>query len=313
MFMTLTMAPALDVTTQTSRVLPTHKLRCSSPDRFAGGGGINVARMLQLLGDDVIALAPLGGPIGQAYALAAQRDHVPLTVVEVVAQTRETLTIRQESNGAEYSFIFPAPELTSGDWRQVADRVKSMLRSVHTLVVSGSVPLGMSHGHWQELADLCREQNVSLVIDSHGNALKSGVECGASGIKPSLAELEALVGTSLNENSDIVIACQTLLQKHDSLKWVIVTRQDQGSILVMRDTVMTANAPSVQVRSSVGAGDAFLAGWLSQCDQGNHPEEALSFAAACGAAMANRRPPDLPGLTQIKALRESVSTSQLDA
>src|SRR5690606_5724797 len=60
-FVTLTLNPALDLSTTTERLQPTHKLRCTDAQRFAGGGGINVARVLHRLGADVQAWALAGG------------------------------------------------------------------------------------------------------------------------------------------------------------------------------------------------------------------------------------------------------------
>ena len=62
---TLTINPAVDIFVNVERVEPTKKMRCSSPKRDAGGGGINVARPAHRLGGDVLAIYPAGGAMGK--------------------------------------------------------------------------------------------------------------------------------------------------------------------------------------------------------------------------------------------------------
>ena len=104
---TLTMNPALDLSTAADRVLPEHKLRCEQPRYHPGGGGINVARAVVRLGGDAVAVYPAGGPPGDLIDLLMEQEQVPRHVVGVPGWTRESITVREQSTGAHFRFVLP--------------------------------------------------------------------------------------------------------------------------------------------------------------------------------------------------------------
>ena len=102
--LTLTMNPALDVSTATASVEPTHKLRCAAPVMHPGGGGINVARVLHRLGGDTLALYPSGGPTGAQLTGLLQAEGVPSQALPIAGDTRESFSVHDDRSGQEYRF-----------------------------------------------------------------------------------------------------------------------------------------------------------------------------------------------------------------
>src|ERR1700758_4783195 len=98
---TLTMNPALDIATTTARVAPTHKLRCSGPRYEPGGGGINVARAVHVLGGDAVAIFPVGGPAGEIIRHMLQQEGVAHHAIPISGFTRESLAIEELESGKQ--------------------------------------------------------------------------------------------------------------------------------------------------------------------------------------------------------------------
>jgi 6-phosphofructokinase 2 len=115
---TLTMNPALDVSSAVERVLPERKLRCG-PSRFdPGGGGVNVARAIRNLGGSAIAVYPFGGSTGQAYRGFLEQAGIVGRVITIAGNTRESFTVDETSTGEQYRFVLQGPTLLEPEWRE---------------------------------------------------------------------------------------------------------------------------------------------------------------------------------------------------
>jgi len=103
---TLTMNPALDITTEADVVRPTDKVRCAGARYDPGGGGINVARIAHVLGASVSAIFPAGGPSGDLVTRLVHDAGVPLRQINITDPTRESFTINERSTGKQYPYIY---------------------------------------------------------------------------------------------------------------------------------------------------------------------------------------------------------------
>ncbi len=109
---TLTMNPALDITTDADVVRPTEKVRCSGVRYDPGGGGVNVAQVAHNLGATVSAIVPVGGATGDVYADLLTERGIPFRRVPIDGSTRESFTVNETSTGLQYRFVLPGPSLT---------------------------------------------------------------------------------------------------------------------------------------------------------------------------------------------------------
>jgi sugar/nucleoside kinase (ribokinase family) len=112
---TVTMNPALDITTDTEAVVPTDKVRCGQARYDPGGGGINVARIAHLLGASVSAVFPAGGPTGDLVTDLVTASGVPVRRITIADSTRESVTVNERSTGRQYRFVLPGPNLTADE------------------------------------------------------------------------------------------------------------------------------------------------------------------------------------------------------
>lgn len=283
---TLTMNPALDVSSATERVVAEHKLRCG-PSRFdPGGGGVNVSRAIRNLGGTSVAIYPLGGPTGQAYRGFIEAEGVLGRVITIAGSTRESFTVDELSTGHQYRFVLQGPTLREPEWRACLSVVGDHLPIGGYLVASGSLPPGVPEDFYAMLARIALEHDVRIVVDASGPALEAALAEGVFLVKPSLRELAELVGAhgALDERQQVEAAQELVAEGRAEI--VALTLGSAGAVLVTAYEVLRLPPPGIEVKSTVGAGDAFLAGFVLRLAQGGTASEAFRTAVAAGSATA---------------------------
>ncbi len=280
---TLTLNPALDVSTRTERVVDAHKLRCAQPRFDPGGGGINVARVLRRLGADVTAVFPCGGPTGDRLRELVQAEDVPVHCVGIGGETRESFTVNETATGREYRFVLPGPELAEREWRACLDALQSFSPAPRWIIASGSLAPGVPLSFQQELAAVARRLGSRLVVDTSGTALPVAFEAGLYLAKPSLSELRTLAGEALAGEGDWLRAARGLIDRGQA-EVIAVSLGPQGALLVTREHALRAPGLAVDVAGTVGAGDSFLAGLVFALERTGDLADALATAMAAGGA-----------------------------
>lgn len=279
---TLTMNPAVDLAADTDRVEPERKLRCSAPRRDAGGGGINVARVLRRFGRDSTALYPAGGVTGDILHGLLEREGVGSVPVPIAGETRENVTISEPGTGAQYRFVLPGPELTENECRASLDRLAE-LAGPGFVVASGSLPPGVPPALCREVVSIAAGQGARAVVDSSGGALAAALEEGVFLVKPNLRELSDLTGRTLETESEWAGAAADLVER-GAAEVVALSLGHRGAMLVSRDLRLYAPAISIEPVSAVGAGDSFVAAMVWQLDAGADLARAFAYGVAAGTA-----------------------------
>src|SRR3984885_9128803 len=169
---TLTMNPALDITTDTDQVIHTDKMRCGLPRYDPGGGGINVARIAYVLGESVLALFPAGGHAGNKVTDLVAHAGVPVKPIPVANSTRESFTVDERRSGKQYRFVLPGPRLTDAEQTECLDKLSAAAASADFVVASGSLPPGVPTDFYQRVAQVCGKAGARLILDTSGAGLR---------------------------------------------------------------------------------------------------------------------------------------------
>lgn len=302
---TLTMNPALDITTETPELVSGHKLRCGTPILDPGGGGINVARAIHALGGSATAVFPAGGTVGERLVQLLGDAQVSISRILITGTTRESFTVDETSTGRQYRFVLPGPTLTENDYVACLNRVADITPRPRWLVTSGSLPPGVPDHFYALLGRLCRACGIALILDSSGAAFSKCDVLDAYLIKPSLKELEAAVGRSLPDEVAQIDAARTL-QSRGFARSVLVSLGGNGALLVTSKSAYRFATPSVEIRSTVGAGDSMLAGVTLKLSRGDTLVEAVRFGVAAGAAALTARGTALARREEVERLVERV-------
>lgn len=282
--LTFTPNPALDLTTATERVVPTDKLRCVEPRYDPGGGGINVARAIHFLGGEALAVFTAGGPTGKTLSELLSEEGVSTRIVAIAGRTRESLAVDETATGLQYRFVMPGPALSDAELGKCLDALRIPDPKPAYLVASGSLPAGAPTDFYGQVAAVARDIGVRMVLDTSGDALRAGIERGGIYLlKSSRRELEALAGRPLPGDADQADAAASLV-RNGRAEIVVVSLGANGALLVTKDHVRSFPAIAVPVRSTIGAGDAMVAGLVLALARGWSLDDSMQFGMATASA-----------------------------
>jgi 6-phosphofructokinase 2 len=281
--LTITLSPTIDVSGDAEVVRPTRKTRMSATKYEPGGGGINVARVISILGGDVKAVFLAGGEMGNFLDRLLKAEGIHRCLIPVSGQTRVAFMVRERSTGLEYRFI---PEGTAVR----EDELKPCFEAIATqgagyVISSGSLPAGAPSDTFARMADRAGDFGLKFVLDSSGAGLQSALDRSRVFlVKPSRGELEQYAGGTLDDEGIARAALD--LVKRGTATYVAVTLGADGAILASANGLLRLPAIHVRVRSAVGAGDSFLGAMVLAMSQGKAAEDAFRFGMAAGAAAA---------------------------
>ena len=201
---TLTINPAVDASTSVKRMAPFTKMRCAPARRDPGGGGINVARVLGRLGVYASAIYPAGGATGQLLGTLVERECVQGLMVPVQNETREDLTVFDETTREQFRFVFPGAPLVESEWQECLKSIARIEPRPAFVIASGSLPAGVPDDFYGKLAQACGTHS-KVIVDTSGRFLKPALEHGIYLIKPNLHEFQDLAGITASDLSLIHI------------------------------------------------------------------------------------------------------------
>lgn len=283
---TLTVNPALDVSTTTETVMPEHKMRCGPSRVDPGGGGVNVSRVIERLGGHSTAIYAVGGATGQAYRQLLEAEGIIGRAIGIGGSTRQNVTIDETSTGKQFRFVLQGPELSTAEWQQCLQATESAMHLGGYVVPSGSIAPGMPDDFYARVARAAQRAGVRCVVDASGEALAEAVDEGVYLVKPSGRELGELVGASVMTIDDKVEAARELVGR-GRIEVVALTLGADGAALVTAEGVTRLASPPITVRSTVGAGDSFLAALVLRLAQGHDLAAAFRAGVAAGAATSS--------------------------
>ncbi len=280
---TVTINPAVDVSTSVDRVEPVRKLRCKTERREPGGGGVNVARVITRLGGDVVAVYAAGGVIGRLLHQLVEKEGVSTQVVEIAGVTRESFTVLDVTTQSEFRFVLPGPELSESEWRDCLEQVERMASSQDYIIASGSLAVGVPDNFYARLARVAKKADCRFIVDASGPTLKAALEAGVYLAKPNLRELQDMIGEPLADLNSQISACRRLVAQGQA-EIVALSLGSAGALVVTKNAAWFGEPIPVKVMSSVGAGDSFLGAMAWALASERSLEEALRYAVAAGSA-----------------------------
>lgn len=279
--LTLTLNPTIDLSSDAEVIRPTRKIRTSNESFEPGGGGVNVARVVKELGGKAEAVYFAGGVTGDFLTELLQTIGLSVSKIPIAGQTRIAHTVHEHQTGLEYRFVPEGPAVTEEELDQCVHLVERFRGRY--VVASGSLPRGAPSDIFARLAKVAAENGTRFILDSSGACLKTTLEQSRVFlVKPSIGELESLVGRTLEEEQVRDAALD--LVRRGTAEMVAVTMGARGALLAKADGVLRLPAPKVEVRSAVGAGDSFVGGMTWALSEGWSDEEAFRLGVAAGAA-----------------------------
>ena len=231
---------------------------------------------------------------------------IAVAIVPISGSIRANVAL-VEPDGTTTKINEPGPLLSGSESEAlIAGAVDTLAEQPSWLVASGSLPPGVDDDMYAGLVRHCREAGVSVAIDASGAALRLAVAAGPDLIKPNLEELEELVGRSLDTLGDVLLAAVDLVTH--GVAAVVVSLGGHGALLVSPTAVAHAVAPVSSPQSTVGAGDALLAGFLYATAGGSTAMQALCTGVAWGAAAVSLPGSRMPTPADVAGIQVSLTT-----
>lgn len=278
---TLTLNPAVDLACAAASVRPTHKTRTFEERFDPGGGGINVARVVHVLGGNSLALIMTGGVTGRLVEELLDEAGVSWRALPIRGRTRISVNVHDRQSGLEYRFVPEGPNVEQDEWNGALN----ILREVESewIVASGSLPRGVPADFYAQAAAIASRRRQKFVLDTSGPALQAAIGFGIELLKLSLSELEFLIGRELVDPQSQEREVASLIHS-GAARMIAVSLGRDGAILGTSEGFVRLPAVQVEECSAVGAGDSFLAGLVLGLARGVSDRKALALGIAAGAA-----------------------------
>lgn len=287
MIVTVTLNPSLDRTLEVERLERGAVLRTSTPTLEAGGKGVNVTRALTANGIPSIAVLPVGRGEGAELSRLLEAAGVDARYVQVEGRTRSNITIA-ESDGTVTKLNEPGSVLAADELDALTATVAGAVSAGDWVVISGSVPPEFTAEQVRALAGSLADRSVNLAIDTSGDALVASLAARPRLIKPNRAELAEIAGRTLGSISEVIAAAKGVQDR--GVELILVSLGADGAVLVGPTGVVVGESHVDRPRSTVGAGDSFLAGFLSRFSVDESDVDAAVLEALAWGAAATALP-----------------------
>ena len=278
MIVTLTLNPSVDRTVEVETLARGEVMRALGVRVDPGGKGINVSRALAAHNLPTRAVVTVGGAEGEHLVTLLRDTGIEIVPVRIEGAIRSNITV-VEPDGTTTKFNEPGAQLSADELAAVFAAVKAAADSAEWLVASGSLPPGTPATVYADLVRSLAGSGTSVAIDTSGPALEAVLAAEPTLVKPNREELAEVAGRQLRTVGEVVEAAQRLRELGAGA--VLASLGADGAVLVDADGAIHGRTPAIPQLSSVGAGDAMLAGFLAGGGKG---ADALAEALAWGAA-----------------------------
>jgi 1-phosphofructokinase family hexose kinase len=284
MIITVTLNAAIDKTLAVPNFRLGRRHRAVEQTAMAGGKGVNVARSLRALGQPVIATGIAGGPTGTRIVEHLTEEGILNDFVRIREESRTSTAVVDPTSGEQTEINERGPQVTDGELDLFVDKLLYLAKGAAVCVFAGSLPRGVNPGLYGRLIEEMRRLGVTTLIDSEGEPLTMATRKAPDVVSPNEIEAEGLVGHEFSDEEDRRRALGEMVEM--GAREGIMTLAD-GCLAVVGEgaerRLYRATLEPLEPVSSVGSGDAFLAGFVAARYSGRDPESCLRFAVACGA------------------------------
>jgi 1-phosphofructokinase family hexose kinase len=313
MIITVTLNAAIDKTLAVPNFRLGRRHRAVEQTAMAGGKGVNVARALRALGQPVIATGIAGGPTGTRIVEHLTEEGILNDFVRIREESRTSTAVVDPTSGDQTEINERGPQVSEGELELFVDKLLYLAKGAAVCVFAGSLPRGVDPGLYGRLIEEMRRLGVTTVIDSEGEPLLMATRRAPDVVSPNEIEAEGLVGHEFSDEEDRRSAVGEMVEL--GAREAIMTMPD-GCMAMLNEggerCLYRATLEPLEPVSSVGSGDAFLAGFVAARYGGRGVEECLRFAVACGAESTQHFGAGVVEQREVERLAPDVRVEQLE-
>jgi 1-phosphofructokinase/tagatose 6-phosphate kinase len=284
MILTVTLNAAIDRTVAVPNFRLGNRHRAVESRTVAGGKGINVARALRRLGRPAIATGFAGGPTGDRLLELLREEAVLTDFTRIAGETRINLAVIDPTSGEQTEINERGPAVSPEEVEAFVARLRYLADGARLCVVAGSLPPGAGPDLYARIVKDMADRDVPVVLDAEGEAMLTGLRAGAAVVTPNEREAEELVGQEFADRHDLVTGLSELVRL--GAGEAAITRPE-GCVAAIGENAgrrfLEVRTEPLEAVSTVGSGDAFVAGYVAARYEGRPADECLAYGVACGA------------------------------
>lgn len=259
MILAVTMNPSVDIS------YPIHDFKLDEVNRVenvrktAGGKGLNVARVVRQMGEDVLATGVIGGTIGNYIIQELTKSDIGSNFFKINQESRNCIAILHD--GKQTEILESGPFISVEEGAAFLEKYWELLSEVSLVTISGSLPKGLESGFYRHMVEMGREKGIPVIVDTSGEPLRQVLTHNVKpfAIKPNFAELSQLLGMEVEESISTLKQLLTNELFH-GIEWIVVSMGAKGAIFKHGGDYYRVIIPAINVVNPVGSGDATVAG-----------------------------------------------------
>jgi 6-phosphofructokinase 2 len=309
MIYTVTLNPALDRTIEVDGLVADDANRILREARYAGGKGIDCSRVITELGEESITLGFIGGYDGLELEGRLINEGVLCDFTRISGETRTNIILADRKNKTQIMLNASGPRITPAEVGLFFDKIRSLPHDAEFVVVSGSVPPGVSNTIYAQIITTLKDKGIRVALDADGELLRHGYKARPFLMKPNIHEFGRLTGVTSTEPGDILKEARRITEA--GVEMVLISMGARGIVGVTRDLALWVIPPQVEVVSHVGAGDSTLAGFVYAWTKGMDFPESLSVATAAGTAAVMTPGTELCKRKDVHRIKEQITLKEL--
>lgn len=304
MIVTVTMNPAIDKTVDIDRLECGGLNRIKHVELDAGGKGINVSKTIHELGGTSIATGFIAGNTGKMIQSVMEEWQIQNDFIEVSGETR-TNTKVFESTGELTELNEPGPTVSEADIQALLEKLDGYAKEGTLFVLAGSVPNGVGKDIYGKIIERVHRKGAKVLLDADGELFAKALEAGPDMIKPNRVELEQYATMDyIASEQELVLIAEKLMEK--GIDMVAVSMGKRGAIFLKKDCQVRCPGLKVKAHSTVGAGDAMVAGLSYAWDQKMSIEDTIKMCMAVSAGAVTTIGTKPPARDVVDSLMEQV-------
>ena len=284
MIISVTLNAAIDRTVAVPNLRLGHRHRSVETRTVPGGKGINVARALGLLGRPVIATGLVGGGNGDRVLKQLGEEGLLTDFIRIAEETRFNLALVDPTTGEQTEVNERGPRVSPEELDALIERLDYLAGGAKLCVLAGSLPPGIDVEFYARLVEALKQAGLPVLLDSEGEAMSAGMKVGPDMITPNKLEAEELVGHEFESRAEMFGVLSELVEMGPAEAAITLP---EGCVAIVGEgadqRMLEAMIEPLEPISTVGSGDAFVAGYIAARYDGGSPEECLAYGVACGA------------------------------
>lgn len=308
MIATITFNPSIDKRYILDDIIKGSVLRTKKVQNTAGGKGLNVSRVIRLLGEEVTATGFLGGHSGNFISDKLLELKINNKFVKIKGETRSCLAIITKDL-IQTEILEPGPVVEENELEKWKESYNEILKNSSIVCASGSLPKGMKVSTYKKIIKKSNLKGVKFLLDTSGEALVQGILGKPFFIKPNIDELKVITGESINNDNDIIKIIDKI---HCSgVEFIFVSLGSEGALIGYKGKKYRVYVPKIKAVNPVGSGDSTVAGIAVALHRGYNIEDTIAFAAACGTANAKEEQTGYVDPGVVKEIQNNIKIDRL--